>query len=207
MGKAIGLNGDSFEEHYAQEVFPLVDLDAMWRTAYKSLIQAVEVLGEIYRQDMPEYPGLKDYPFRLLTVTLMGLAIKYGIPFVLNHQDVIDKLEPHIGIDEATVLKNSFYHINQARNLYQLVSERRWEMITPRIKQEIDRVLVIQSGRKIEDMTALLSGTIKSISDAHFGEPENSEVPDLNESRKQVMPFIAQSYRKVAERYKQIARL
>lgn len=176
MGKAIGLDGDSFEGHYAQDVSPVVDLDTMWRIAHKSLIPATEVVGEVCRQDIPEYPGLKDYPFRLLTITLMGLAIRYDIPFILNHEDLIDKLEPHISTDEATVLRNSFYHINQARNLYQLVSERRWEMMTPGIKQEIDRALVIQSGSKIEDMAALLAGKIKSISTAHFGEPENGEV-------------------------------
>jgi hypothetical protein len=55
-------------------------------------------------------------------------------------------------------------------------------------------------------MAALLSGKIKSISIAHFGEPENGEVPDLNESRDLAATFVAQSYRKVAERYRQIAR-
>jgi hypothetical protein len=207
MGKAIEFNGDSFEEHYAQDVTPVVDIDTMWRTAHKSLIPVAEVVSGVYTQNIPEYPGLKDYPFRLLTVTLMGLAMKYDIPFVLNHEDLIDKLVLHVSLDEASVLRNSFYHINQARNLYQLVSGRRWEMMTPEIKREIDRALVIQSGSKIEDMAALLADKIKSISIAHFGEPENGEVLDLNESRELVAPFVAQSYRKVAERYKQIARL
>lgn len=204
MGKAIEFNGDSFEEHYAEDVSPVVDLGSMWRTANKSLIPAAEVVERIYSQNIPEYPGLKDYPFRLLTITLMGLAMKYDIPFILSHDNLVNKLEQYISEDEAVVLRNAFYYINQARNLYQLVTERRWEMMTPEIKQEIDKALVIQSGMRIEDMLVLLAEKVKSISSTHFGEPENGDVLDLNEARQQALPFVAQSYRKVAERYKQL---
>lgn len=207
MGRAIEFNGDSFNEHYGQDVSSVIDLESIWKTSHKSLVSAAEAVGGVYSQDLPEYPGLKDYPFRLLTVTLMGLAMKYDVPFTLNHKDLVDKLEQQIGEEEAGVLRNSFYYINQARNLYQLITERRWEMMTPEIKQEVNRALVIQSGNIIENTMVSLAETVKSISATHFGEPENGEVLDLNEARQQALPFIAQSYEKVADRYKQIARL
>lgn len=206
-GKAIEFSGDSFSKHYTQDVSPIVDLNTMWQAAHKSLIPAVEVVGRVYGQNIPESPGLKDYPFRLLTVTLMGLAIKYDIPFTLGYEDLLDRLEQHVGENDINVLRNSFYYINQARNIYQVVSERRWEIMTPEIKQEINKTIVVQLGSTLEDMMASLAERIKLISANHFGEPKDGEVLDLSESREQASAFIAQSYRKVGERYKQIANL
>ncbi|KKQ45421.1 MAG: hypothetical protein US62_C0015G0002 [Candidatus Woesebacteria bacterium GW2011_GWA1_37_8] len=79
--------------------------------------------------------------------------------------------------------------------------------MTPEIKEEVDKTLLRQSGRRLEDEMTLLAGTIKSVVDTHFGEPENGGILDLNESKDAVASFVAQSYRKVEERYKIIARL
>lgn len=207
MGKAIEINGDDFAEHYARDVLPRIDLNTMWQTSHKSLTPATEVIEQVYGQNIPEYPGLKDYPFRLLTITLMGLAIKYDIPFTFSHEGLLDKLGQHLDEDKINVLKSSFYYINQARNLYQLISERRWEMITPEIKQEINRVLVVQSGDIIEEWMTKFARTIKAISTRHFGEPQSDGVMDLLEAKDQASSFVAQSYRKVGERYKRIASL
>ena len=80
-------------------------------------------------------------------------------------------------------------------------------MITPEIKQEIDKILLEQSGRRIEDEMSLLTGKIRVISTTHFGEPENGDILDLNESKERATPFLTQTYRKVVERYKAIAKL
>lgn len=207
MGKAIEINGDSFTNHYVKEVLPVIDFDLMWKTSHKSLDLATKVVGSVYKQNIHEYPGLKDYPFRLLTIVLMGLSSKHNIPFTLDHNLFIDRLSEHVSNEETNILRNSFYYINQARNLYQLVTERRWEMMTPEIMQEIDRVLSIQSGSSIADMMSILSKTIKSISSTHFGEPEVDDILDLGESKKAATQFIDQSYKKVAERYLQITKL
>ncbi|KKQ73747.1 MAG: hypothetical protein US96_C0054G0009 [Candidatus Woesebacteria bacterium GW2011_GWB1_38_5b] len=207
MGKAIEVNRDRFEEHYSRDVLPVTNPDLSWRTSHKSLVLASEIVGSIYGRDVPEYPGLKDYPFRLLSVTLMGLATKYDVPFTLNYEGLLNNLRGQLSEDDLRVLGDAFYYINHARNIYQLVTERRWEMITPEIKQEIDKILLEQSGRRIEDEMSLLTGKIRVISTTHFGEPENGDILDLNESKERATPFLTQTYRKVVERYKAIAKL
>lgn len=207
MGKAIEINGDSFQEHYERDVLPVANPELAWKTSHQSVARASGLVGRAYGMDMSEYPGLKDYPFRLLSVTLMGLATKYDVSFTLNYEDLLDSLRERLSDEELRVFGSAFYYINQARNIYQLATERRWEMMTPEIKQEVDKILLGQSGRRIEDEMALLSGTIRSVVDTHFGEPENEGILDLNESKDAVSPFVAQSYRKVGERYKAIARL
>ena len=207
MGKTVELNGDSFEKHYARDITPIARPEYYWKTSYKNIAPAIEVVGGIYGYDIPEYPGLKEYPFRLLSVTLMGLALKYNAPFTLDYEDLLDNLDSHLDKDDIDTLKNSFYYINQARNVYQLVAERRWEFLTPKIKDEVNKVLLEQSARKIEDEMVLLANKIKGIADTHFNEMGNDNVLDLIESKKQAKPLLEQSYKKVAERYKHIAKL
>ena len=207
MGKTIEFNGDNFHERYALDVSSIVDLDRLWQTTHKSIIPAADLTEHVYRQDNPEYPGLKDLPFRLLSVTLMGLAIKYGVPFTLDYEELLSNLDQHLNEDEISTLRSSFYYINQARNLYQSISERRWEMISPEIKQEINKAIVIQLGSTIEDMMSLFGNRIKAIAARHFGEPRDSDVLDLSESREEASSFVAQSYKKVGVIYRQLAKL
>ncbi len=207
MGKAIEFNGDNFHERYTRDISPIVDLNSVWQTAHKSIISAADLTEHVYRQNFPEYPGLKDLPFRLLGVTLMGLAIKYDVPFTLDYEELLSNLDQHLDEGEINILRSSFYYINQARNLYQSISERRWEMISPEIKQEINKAIVVQSGRTLEDMMSLFGNKIKAIATKHFGEPKDDDVLDLSESREEASSFVAQSYKEVGVRYKQLTNL
>jgi len=127
MGKAIEINGDNFQEHYERDVLPVANPKSAWNTSHQSIARASGLVSRVYGQNMPEYPGLKDYPFRLLSVTLMGLSTRYDVPFTLNYEDLLDNLRDKLSDEELRVFGNAFYYINQARNTYQLVSERRWE--------------------------------------------------------------------------------
>lgn len=207
MGKSIEFNGDSFGEHYKGNVLPAVSMEAAWPSAYKSIMSNSYVMENIYSEQLPRYPGFKDVPFRLVTAVLMGLSIKYDIPYTLDFENFLTKLDGHLKASEIDTLRNSIYYINQIRNLYQLVSDRRWEIISPETLRRVSRLVKKQGGQSVEKVMRSCASTLRSICLNHLSDlVVDDETKDLIQNKGEVNNLLEETYDGVADRYKALAK-
>ena len=207
MGKSVEFNGDSFENRYASTVLPVVSADNIWPTAYKSVAGATRMMENVYQLPLEHYPGFKDVPFRLLTAVLMGLSMKHKTPFTLDFESFLEKTRSYLDKPQADGLKDSFYYLCQVRNLYQIITERRWEMLNAAIIGEINRLVTKQGGESIGQTVSKQAQNLQDICQEQFGQPQTEGVLDLTQSRDEAGELLAETYKKVGARYKILSEL
>jgi len=163
MGRTIEINGDSFVKHYKENGLPALSLVVAWPSLYMWSLEMCDELESVYSTSRKQYPGFKDLSFRLLTAVLMGLSINYNIPFILDVEVFLDRLRPFVAKGKIKILRAAFYGISQIRNLYQLTTNRRWEMVYPECASIINRLLKKQGCESIHELMTRYAATFRDL--------------------------------------------
>ena len=114
------------------------DQEQAWRDFHPYLARLLRIwmTGETRDDHLPlKFPDFKNLMSRALATLLFGLARKYGLRFGF----FVD-LHRYLG-DDAAIIREAVLLINQARSVYQLVSERRWEHMDDKFFDEVASVL------------------------------------------------------------------
>ena len=195
MGKSVEINKGVFDYHYCKDVLPAVNLSLVWPALYQRTLDNLSIWQTTYSAALIKYPGFKELQFRVLAVLLMGLSARFNITYTLNFENFLEKLGPHLKEPEVGLLRNLIYMINQVRNLYQLISQRRWEMIDDTVIKKIEvfmhsqgvpkwRMEMEKSGYLLQNMATKYLGNpsdFKSVGKT-FTDYENIAKPTLRNS-------------------------
>lgn len=178
-GEAIVINQGSFHKFYQDHVRACANPAAMWNHVYPYLCRQLSAWnGKPTDLSLTEN-DYKKLHHRAITNLLFGLSVKFNIPFGPDEGAFFIALGQHLKPEEIRALEEALALVNQARNLYQIISRRRWEKVDPRIASEIERILDLQGQSRYHSHLQALGQDLENMREKYFGLPDFRTTPFL----------------------------
>lgn len=140
-GTCIDINNGSFNDFYREQVIPYSDDDEVWNCIYPYLYAKLGVWSGRRPHPHISLANFKGLQHRSILNMLFGFSRLFNISFDTDIDRFFEQLSHHIEKEEIDVLREAMVLTAQSRNLYQVITRRRWEEETDKIMADIERVL------------------------------------------------------------------
>lgn len=206
IGNYLEFNGGKYFDYYRKDILPAMNMSEAWPSIYNWFMKNIDVMSDIFQKDLKEYPSFKNLITRTLEGILLGLALKYKAPDTLNYKNLFKYLKRFLDKEDVNILEDAVHYVNHIRDVYQQITERRWEMIYPETIKQINNIIERKVNKKIEDKIPYLARHLKRIVYKYIDIPSNVLVVKSFEQYKLEAPYdLTDFYAKVSLLYKEIA--
>ena len=174
-GRVVSTGRASFGAFHQEHIERHIDLGAMWRKVRPHMDSQFAIWNACpHPQFLKLTPAdIKKLYYRAVFNLLFGLAVKYGISFVAPEPEFQSGLRQHLSEAELRTIFDTLDLVSQLRNVYQIVTRRRWEVdIDARTQRRIAARLKTQGVENIERVLREAGLELESIRQRHFGPPE-----------------------------------
>src|SRR5258708_3559977 len=126
-GPVIEINGGSFQQFRDLHLTPHINRTAMWSQVYPYLCRQLAVWNGEDASLPLKLSNMKKLQYKTLTNLLFRLLVKFNLDDPADPEDLLNHLRRHMDPAEIEILEDAILLVNQARNINQVISRRRWE--------------------------------------------------------------------------------
>ena len=172
-GRAIEINNASFSKFYKENIEGKINKDKVWMDLYPYLCRQSAILTKKGPFTLPlSMTDFKHLLYRYVNNILFGLSKKFDIDFGVGDNFFVS-LSQQVSEEETKILSNARDLANHLRNVYQILSRRRWEQdIDDRVFSMIAKVVSYQAIPSLREEMDSLARHLDEIRGKYFGKPE-----------------------------------
>ncbi|UCD55509.1 MAG: hypothetical protein JSV93_01550 [Candidatus Omnitrophota bacterium] len=176
-GEILEINNGSFKKFFAEHIEANANRDIMWQNVYPYLCRQLAVWNRTNPSLLPtDTRNFKKMLYRTATNIILGLCRKFDLPFGPRELGTLARLQKHLQPEEMRAILDTLALSSQERNLYQVITQRRWEDdVTDRVMSRIETIIACQGIADLNKKIQELGKKLEKIRGKYFGNPDFTE--------------------------------